>query len=88
MMGRKCLFPWCKDSGVLHGFPRDAARASLWLRAVGWPSTSDTSKLYVCNKHFSNESYENWRQVDFGFAQQRSLRLAGNAVPSPEDFSI
>jgi len=30
--GHKCLFSWCKSLGVLHGFPRDAARARL---AVG-----------------------------------------------------
>lgn len=87
-MGRRCLFPWCKSSRVLHGFPRDAARAKLWLRAVGWPPTTDTSKLFVCSKHFSRESYDNWRKVDFGLALEGSLRLGKDAVPSPEDFSI
>ncbi|XP_016327467.1 uncharacterized protein LOC107677180 isoform X3 [Sinocyclocheilus anshuiensis] len=87
-MGRKCLFRWCKSSGALHSFPPDAARARLWLRAVGWPSTTDTSNMFVCNKHFSRESYENWRMVDFGLAHQRSLRLLSNAVPNPEDFSV
>lgn len=88
-MGRKCLFSWCKSLNGLHMFPRDAARARLWLRAVGWPSTTDTSRLYVCSKHFSRESFENWRMVDFGLVDyQCKLRLAIDAVPSPEDFSI
>jgi len=87
-MGRRCLFPWCKSSRLLHAFPRDAVRSKLWLRAVGWPSTTNTSKLFVCSKHFSRESYENWRKVDFGLAPEGSLRLSEDAVPRPEDFSI
>jgi len=51
-------------------------------------SITNTSKLFVCSKHFSRESYENWRKVDFGLAPEGSLRLSEDAVPRPEDFSI
>ncbi|XP_039520207.1 uncharacterized protein LOC120474087 isoform X5 [Pimephales promelas] len=88
IMGRKCIFSWCRSQSGLSMFPRDAARARLWLRAVGWPSTMDTSNLYVCRKHFTRESFENWRMVDFGLVDdQCKLRLASHAVPIPEDFS-
>ncbi|XP_065114773.1 uncharacterized protein [Paramisgurnus dabryanus] len=80
-MGRRCLFSWCKNSKPLYGFPRDADRARLWLWAVGWPLTTDTSKLFVCGDHFSRESFENWRQVEFGFTREEKLRLGKNAVP-------
>nr|XP_005172921.2 uncharacterized protein LOC563780 isoform X4 [Danio rerio]XP_021335464.1 uncharacterized protein LOC563780 isoform X4 [Danio rerio] len=87
-MGRRCVYPWCKDSGIFHSFPRDADRAKLWLQAIGWPSNTDSSKMYLCSKHFSPQSYENWKMVEFGIAQASSLRLSKDAVPIREDFHI
>lgn len=71
-MGGKCLLARCKIVSGLHWFPRDADRARLWLQAVGWPSTPDTSRLFVCNKHFSRESF--YRHEDYGIAHGGNIR--------------
>ncbi|ROL49127.1 hypothetical protein DPX16_16742 [Anabarilius grahami] len=71
-MGCKCLLARCKNLTGWHWFPRDADRARLWLQAVGSPSTLNTSRLFVCNKHFSRESF--YRHEDFGIANGGNLR--------------
>lgn len=71
-MGCKCLLARCKNLTGWHWIPRDADRARLWLQALGSPSTPDTSRLFVCNKHFSRESF--YRHEDFGIAHGGNLR--------------
>ncbi|XDV48798.1 hypothetical protein PO909_018163 [Leuciscus waleckii] len=92
-MGGKCLLARCKNLSGLHWFPRDADRARLWLQAVGWPSTPDTSRLFVCNKHFSRESF--YRHEDYGIAHGGKIRredtdksLKYLSIPTGQPFHL
>lgn len=69
-----CLLLWCKSLGlgcVCMAFPMILPG----LGAVHWPSTTDASKLFVCSKHISRESKENWKMLEFSLVHQCSLRL-------------
>ncbi|XP_067244408.1 uncharacterized protein [Chanodichthys erythropterus] len=79
-MVRKCAFLGCNNTKVLFAFPRDA-RAQFWVQAAGllWPT--NTHKKYVCNKHFTPESFVNLGSVESGFAHR--LVLNKDAVPIP-----
>jgi len=95
IMGRKCLFSWCKVQ-ALNMFLRKRAR--LWLWTVGLPSTRDTSKHYlnysVCRKHFlerererERESCDKWRMVDFVLLTTNPSCVL-RVMRYPQDFSI
>lgn len=80
-MTRKCLYPQCSNTKVLHGFPRDPVRARLWLQAAGcWLNVSTYGK-YVCSLHFKPECYENFGLVNSGYGGHLSLKQ--DAVPTP-----
>ncbi|XP_051752409.1 transcription factor Sp3 isoform X1 [Ctenopharyngodon idella] len=80
-MTRKCLYPQCNNTKVLHGFPRDPVRARLWLQAAGcWLNVSTYGK-YVCSLHFKPECYENFGLVNSGYGGHLSLKQ--DAVPTP-----
>lgn len=72
-----CLLLWCKSLGlgcVCMAFPTILPG----LGAVHWPSATDASKLFVCSKHISRESKENWKMLEFSLVHQCSLRLVSD----------
>ena len=76
-MGRAFVFMVQKFQCI---FPRGAARAGLWLRAVGWPSTTGTSKLYVCVATIQLENG--------GLQPCTPMQVSSCEWCGPEDFSI
>lgn len=85
-MGRKCVFPRCENSKELFAFPRDAARAEAWVQAAGLLWCTNTHGKYVCNKHFTPESFVNFGLVESGFADR--LLLKKDAVSIPVAFTV
>ncbi|XP_067287359.1 uncharacterized protein [Pseudorasbora parva] len=80
-MGRKCAFRRCDNTKVLFAFPREAARAKAWVQATGLLWCPKTRGKYVCYKHFTPQSFENFGLVESGFADR--LLLKKDAIPIP-----
>lgn len=91
-MGHRCLFKGCKSSSVLHGFPHDAARVRLWLRAggrlVGHQLPTRRNCSCVASIFFLGRAGRIGERWSSGLAHESSLRLDNDVVPSPEDFSV
>ena len=87
-MGRSCAFFECKATTGLHAFPKERDRILLWLRAMGRSATTNTSAMFVCNRHFTPQSYENYGMVQMGLTATSQLRLRPDAMPIPAAFLL
>ena len=87
-MGRSCGFFECKATIGLHAFPKQRDRITLWLKAMGRSATTNTTAMFVCNKHFAPENYENYGMVQLGLTSPSQLRLKADAVPIPAAFLL
>ncbi|XP_035527944.1 uncharacterized protein LOC118335645 isoform X2 [Morone saxatilis] len=79
-MGRRCAYPECKLTEGLHSLPANREMAHRWLHALGRVDIPSAS-VYVCNLHFTRESFSNYAEVEMGFKKQ--LLLNPDAVPTP-----
>ena len=79
-MGRKCAYPECKSTEGLHSLPSNREMAHRWLQALGRLDVP-TASVYVCNLHFTRESFSNYAEVEMGFKKQ--LLLKPDALPTP-----
>lgn len=55
---------------------------SICIAVAGWPLTTDTTGLFVCNEHFTKESSPNHEQMNMGFLKKPNLRLKEEVVPT------
>ena len=79
-MGRRCGYPRCRRTDGLHMLPADRWLAHRWMRAVGRLDIPSVS-FYVCNLHFTRESFSNYGAVQMGLSKQ--LMLNPDAEPTP-----
>ncbi|XP_049843412.1 THAP domain-containing protein 6-like isoform X2 [Schistocerca gregaria] len=58
----------------MHSFPKDAARRSLWIKALRRKDWESTQYSAVCSKHF--------READIDRTSSSTIRLRDNGVSS------
>ena len=86
-MGRSCAVFECTSTTGLHAFPKNRERVELWLRAMGRSLSTNTTKMFVCNRHFSSDSYDNYGMFQMGMMTESQLRLKEDSVPKTR-FSL
>ena len=75
--GRKCCVPGCTRKANTHSLPKEPNIRQAQLLFV--PAKFDT-KLFICSKHFTQDSFDNLRQFQARFAKK--LNLKRGAVPT------
>ncbi|XP_041946892.1 uncharacterized protein LOC121707979 isoform X2 [Alosa sapidissima] len=78
----KCSVPGCTEKGeVCHSLPKDPKTRQAWIMFVYQkiPAKFD-AQLFICSKHFTEDSFQNLGQFKAGFA--KLLLLKRGAVPT------
>ncbi|XP_041955469.1 uncharacterized protein LOC121714258 isoform X1 [Alosa sapidissima] len=78
----KCSVPGCTEKGeVCHSLPKDPKTRQAWIMFVYQkiPAKFD-AQLFICSKHFTEDSFQNLGHFKAGFA--KLLLLKRGAVPT------
>ncbi|KAK7884695.1 hypothetical protein WMY93_027818 [Mugilogobius chulae] len=75
--------PRLYSKSKLFGMPTEEARLSRWLEFISGNTDKKVPKnVFVCERHFTEDSFENYGHFKAGLTTKQKLRLNKDAVPT------